>query len=342
MKLRNFLILLIVLLLLGGVAAFVGYNTIYGDNVNHTGEYKILFINPDDGFEDVATSLEKDSLIASRSQFELVALLMSYKNNVKPGRYRIYEHSSYRSLISDLRSGRQDPVNLTINNVRTLSELAGKLTQNIKVDSIEMLKYLNAEEITVKYKISKDEKMTLFIPNTYQVYWNTEPSALVERLAMEHDRFWKGERAEKAKKLGLSASEVYILASIVDKESIQKDEKPRIAGVYLNRLDKGILLQADPTVIFAVGDFNLRRVLNKHLEFDHPYNTYKYPGLPPGPIGMASISGIDSVLDREDHDYLYFCAKPESNGEHAFAKTLSGHNRNAAVYRRWLNQRGIR
>ena len=342
MKKKIFIGVLLVLIAVAGILAFLGNNIIYGEHVNRNGQDKIFYIDNSDNFDDVVSTLDSQKLIDSRSNFELVSRLMSYQKSVKPGRYKIQANSSYRSLISDLRSGNQDPVKLTINNVRTLDELAGKIARNVIIDSIEMLRFLESDTITNSYNITNDEKMTLFIPNTYQVYWNTSPKLLVDRLVKEHSKFWNEERSAKAKKLDLTTSEVYTLASIVDKESIQQDEKPRIAGVYLNRIEKGIPLQADPTVIFAVGDFTLRRVLNKHLEIDHPYNTYKNPGLPPGPIGMATISGIESVLDREEHDFLYFCAKPESNGEHAFAKTLSGHNRNAAIYRSWLNQRGIR
>ena len=342
MKTKIFIGVLLGLIAVASILAIFGNNIIYGEHVNRNGQDKIFYIGNSDNFDNVVSALDYQKLIDSRSNFELVSRLMSYQKSVKPGRYKIQANSSYRSLILDLRSGKQDPVKLTINNVRTLDELASKLAQNIVVDSIEMLRFLESDTITNSYNITNDEKMTLFIPNTYQVYWNTSPKLLVDRLVNEHDKFWNEERSVKAKKLDLTTSEVYTLASIVDKESIQQNEKPRIAGVYLNRLEKGIPLQADPTVIYAVGDFTLRRVLNKHLEIDHPYNTYKNSGLPPGPIGMATISGIESVLDREEHDFLYFCAKPASNGEHAFAKTLSGHNRNAAIYRSWLNQQGIR
>jgi UPF0755 protein len=199
------------------------------------------------------------------------------------------------------------------------------------------------QEVLSELGYTPENIMSLFIPNTYQVYWNTSPQNLLKRLQVENDAFWaKKNRREKAKSLGLSTQEVYTLASIVEKESLVMDEKPIIAGVYLNRLKKGMLLQADPTVVFAVGDFSIQRVLNKHLAIDSPYNTYKNVGLPPGPICMPSISSIDGVLNAEKHNYIFFCAKPNSGGRHAFANTLAGHNRNAAIYRNWLQANQIR
>ena len=183
--------------------------------------------------------------------------------------------------------------------------------------------------------------MTLFIPNTYELFWNTSPKKLVERMATEHDKFYDKLRKEKMKALELSSEEVYTLASIVQKETLVSAEKPRVAGVYINRLKRGQLLQADPTVVFASGEFGLRRVLNKHLAIDSPYNTYKYEGLPPGPIAMPDITTIDAVLNYEKHKYLYFCASPDNSGKHLFAKTLVQHNRNADKYRAYLNKRRI-
>ena len=183
--------------------------------------------------------------------------------------------------------------------------------------------------------------MSLFIPNTYRIFWNISPEDFIARMQTEHTNFWNEQRMQKLNRIGLTKDQCYTLASIVQKESNLASEKPRIAGVYLNRLNRNMLLQADPTVVFAVGDFEIRRVLNRHLEIDSPYNTYKYAGLPPGPIAMPDISSIDAVLDAEDHNYLYFCVKPGNTFEHAFASSLTQHNQNARRYQRWLNSNRI-
>ncbi|HFB99774.1 MAG TPA: endolytic transglycosylase MltG, partial [Phaeodactylibacter sp.] len=198
------------------------------------------------------------------------------------------------------------------------------------------------QEFINKLGFKKETLISLFIPNTYEFFWNTNAKQFFEKMKKEQGIFWKkNNREKKAADLNMTKAEVYTLASIVERETNQNDEKKRIAGVYLNRLKKGILLQADPTVVFATRDFAARRVLNRHINFDSPYNTYKYAGLPPGPISMASISSIDAVLNAEKHSYLYFCAKPDNSGHHAFAKTLAGHNRNANKFRNWLNKQRI-
>ena len=211
------------------------------------------------------------------------------------------------------------------------------------MDSLALSDYLLKEETLAELGFTRENIISLFIPNTYEVWWNSSPEALIKRLKAEHEKWWSNKsRLDKIKELGLSPSEAYTLASIVDKESNLNKEKPRVAGVYYNRIQKGIPLQADPTVVFATGQYDLRRVLNKHLEIDSPYNTYKYRGLPPGPIYMASIDGLNAVINLENHDYLYFCAAPGYGSEHLFAKTLTQHNINARKFHRWLNQQGIR
>jgi UPF0755 protein len=199
------------------------------------------------------------------------------------------------------------------------------------------------EAFWAEHDYELETAMSAFIPNTYQIYWNTSPKAVLLRMIEEHDKFWdKENRRAKAEAMGYTPKEVYTLASIVETESQHKPERPRIAGVYINRLDRGIPLQADPSIVFALGDFSLKRILKKHLQVDSPYNTYKNAGLPPGPIYMSSISSIDAVLNYEEHDYLYFCAKPDFSRTHNFAKTLSAHNVNARNFHKWLNKRGVR
>jgi UPF0755 protein len=287
-------------------------------------------------------TLAENGLIMDEEGFRWVAEKMKYGDgSVKPGRYAIRPGMSNRALVGLLRSGRQEPVQITIRAVRNLEMLAGLAGRGLEFDSTALIRYIRDEWLP-NAPYTKENALTLFIPNTYEFYWNTPPRQFVARMQREHDKFWNGKRTELARQLGLSPAEVYTLASIVERETQHADEKPRIAGVYRNRLEKGMLLQADPTVIFAQNDFTLRRVLKKHLEIDSPYNTYKYTGLPPGPIYMPTIQTIDATLNAEDHQYIYFCVNPEKPGTHAFASTLNAHLRNARRYQQWANNNGIR
>ena len=260
---------------------------------------------------------------------------------IKPGKYSLNEGNNNLDLIRQLRSGNQVPVKVVFNNIRTLDRLAGKVSEYIETDSFALLDAFMDPNVQSSYELNEETMMTLFIPNTYEFFWNTSEKGFLDRMKKERDAFWNQERLQKAQDRQMTPEEVYTLASIVEKETNVKSERPTMAGVYLNRLEQGIPLQADPTVVFAVGDFTIKRVLNRHLEIDSPYNTYKNTGLPPGPISMASISSIDAVLNAESHDYIFFCAKPGNSGQHAFAKTLAQHNRNARKYQRWLNSQGI-
>ena len=229
-----------------------------------------------------------------------------------------------------------------MNNTRTLADIAEKITENIEVSQFEFLMLLNRPETQSKYGFDKETIRTLFIPNTYNVWWDISEEELLTRMAKEYKSFWNGERVAKAKQIGLSQSEVSTLASIVYSETKKADEAPKVAGVYVNRIKKGMLLQADPTLVFALGDFTIKRVLNVHKEIESPYNTYKYTGLPPGPIITPPITYLDAVLNYSKHGYIFFCAKPDYSGYHAFAKTNSQHNVNARKYYAFLNKEGIR
>jgi UPF0755 protein len=221
--------------------------------------------------------------------------------------------------------------------------VAAKAARFIEPDSLAIVTLLQDEAYLDSIGYSRETLQSIFIPNTYQFFWNTSPRGFVERMLKEHDRFWsKNRRRAKAERLGLTPEEVYTLASIIEKETLNNDEKKRMAGVYLNRLQRGMLLQADPTAVFATRDFDTPRVLYYHTEFDSPYNTYRYPGLPPGPIAMASIASIDGVLNAEDHDYIFFCARGDGSGYHNFAETMAGHSRNIRVYQENLRKRGLR
>lgn len=332
-------IVILILLLLGGGLAAYGYHVIYGRNITVPQKDYVLNIpNNIQSVNQLAKLLEKEQLLTSPTEFELVANQMKFQ--VKQGKYTIPNNvHTYRHLIRTLK-GNQLATKVTFHNFRVKEQLAGYLSQKIPTDSLEIARLLNDEDFTAQYGYTPQTIMAMFIPNTYEVYWDYTPKEFFDRMQKEHKRFWNEERLKKAAALELSTTEVYTLASIVECESQYKPERPRIAGVYLNRLRKpGWKLEADPTVVFAVGDFSLKRVLNVHLEMDSPYNTYKYDGLPPGPIYMASINAIDAVLNYETHNYMFFCAKPPEEGApttHAFAKSLNQHLRNAKKYWRWL------
>ncbi len=241
-----------------------------------------------------------------------------------------------------LRSGAQTPVKITFNNVRTKAELAGKISKQTEADSLTVLNLLNDDTFLSGFGLTPITAISIFIPNTYEVYWNTPAKSLIKRMHNEYKKFWTKKRKQKAKKINLSPFEVSILASIVQAEQAKhNDEKPTIAGLYLNRIRKGMPLESCPTLIYAMGDFSISRVLTKDKEIDSPYNTYKYKGIPPGPIFMPDVSAIDAVLNAQKHKYLYFVANVKKFGYHKFAKTLSQHNSNRQEYVRWINSVGI-
>ncbi len=297
----------------------------------------LLYIPTGSNYEDVIDSLKSKDILHSISFFERAATLLSYDDRIKSGRYEIKEGATYRGVIEMLRRGGQIPVRLTFNNIRTLDQLAGKITANIELDSISMLNALKSDTIQSMYHFDSTTFISMFLPNTYEVYWNTTAESLIERMNREYNKFWNDERVAKLDSIGMTKIEAITLASIVYEETKMGDELSTVAGVYVNRLNIGMPLQADPTVKFAVGDFTLKRILNIHLSVESPYNTYKYRGLPPGPVCMPSIKAIDGVLDYKRHKYLYFCAAPDFSGYHKFASNLSEHNRNAREYHRKLN-----
>jgi UPF0755 protein len=285
--------------------------------------------------------LEAKQVVADRKAFDWLARKKNYPANVKPGRYRVSRGLNNNDLINKLRSGEQEPLMLQFNNIRTLADLAGRISGQIEPDSLSLLMHLLNPEVAESYGFTIQEFPAMFIPNSYEFYWTSSEKQFTNRMKQEYTAFWSKGRQEKAEKAGLSRVEVSTLASLVDQESLHNEENPTIAGVFINRLKAGIPLQSDPTVIFAWKDFTMRRVLNKHKEIDSPYNTYKYKGLPPGPICIPSISAIDAVLNYERHNYLYFCAKPDFSGYHNFARNLSQHNENARLYQQALNRRKI-
>jgi len=330
--------------MLGLLTGYRAYRMIQSPNVS-IGESSIFFLVPSGtDFDQLVTGLRSDSILKDESSFVQVSKWMKFRDtNIKPGRYRIDPEWSNRQLISVFRSGLQTPINVVINNARTIEDVAGKISDYLEPDSIDFLNTFKDSNSIAKLGFSPITLMCVFIPNTYEMFWNTTPEKFLDRMVIEHNLFWaRNNRSLKADSINLTPKQVYTLASIVEKETLTSFEKPIVAGLYLNRLRLGMPLQADPTIVFAVGDFFLQRILNKHLEIDSPFNTYRYGGLPPGPICMPSVKSIDAVLDPKDHDYLYMCAQPGNNGLHAFARNLREHNENAVKYRSWLNERGIR
>jgi len=277
----------------------------------------------------------------NEKMFKWVAKKKNYPNTVKAGKYQVNSKWGLVKLIDHLRAGKQEPIRLTINNIRTKEELAGRVSQYLEVDSLTLLNALASSTKAEEFGFTKESFPSMFLANTYEMYWNTTADDFLGRMKKEYDRFWTPENLAKANALNLNKHEVITLASIVEEETKKKEEMPIVAGLYLNRVRKDWPLEADPTLKFALGDFSIKRVLNIHKETDSPYNTYKNAGLPPGPIRIPELYAIDAVLNPADHDYMFMCAKADFSGYHAFARTLSEHNTNARKYQNALNQRGI-
>ena len=327
------------LLIIGCIGLWSAYLVMFAPNVQKDG---FLYIPTGSGFQNVQDSLKTQDFLKNQTTFNFWQGAKSYQNYVKPGRYELRKGMTNRQLVNILRSGRQTPVKLTFNNIRTLNQLASRVSTQIEADSASLMNAFFNPEFLEKHQLSEREIKAIFIPNTYEIWWTTNALQFVERMQKEHEKFWNDERQTKAKNKNLTPIEVSILASIVEEESRKNDEKPIVASVYLNRLRTGMLLQADPTVKYGLGDFELRRILNVHLQHDSPYNTYIYKGLPPGPICFPSIVSLDAVLNAANTEYLFFCARADFSGYHAFAKTYAEHLRNARAYHEELNRRQIK
>ena len=306
---KIFILSVVIITILLSSFTFYFYQVLYAPNFLVEKESKHLFIPSGASFEDVQKIVYDEHFVNDPVAFGMLAKFMKYNNLVKPGKFLIEKNSNNLEVIRKLRSGDQVPVRITFNNSRVLSDVAEKLTANIELDAEEFLNFINSEVIARKYNFDLETFRCMFIPNTYEVYWTITNEDLVDRLYNEYTRFWNSERISKALEIGLTPVEVSVLASIVQAEVSHHDESPVVAGLYLNRLHRNMPLQADPTLIYAVGDFTIKRVLNIHKEIDSPYNTYKYAGLPPGPINFPSIISIDAVLNYNKHNYIYMCAK---------------------------------
>ena len=321
----------------GAVVAVTGIVQFKGDAV---GERYELFVSARASYDELTDSLMPR--IGHRAAFRCYARRIGLSETFKPGHYLLEPGMSVIEVARMLKLGMQTPVRVTINNVRIPAQLARKLALQIDADSAAVMRALTSKELAAEVGFDSVTLFSMFIPDTYEFYWTVTPEELVKRMKREYDGFWTPERDAKRKRSGLSRLEVMTLASIVYEETRKTDEMPRIAGVYVNRLRKGIPLQADPTVKYAMQDFGLRRILYRHLKYPSPYNTYINKGLPPSPICMPGKNAIDAVLGFEQHDYIFFCARPTFDGYHNFAKTLREHNANARAYSAELNRRKIK
>ena len=340
MKLKTFVITVIIIIVLSGLfVIYKAYTIFYKSNVHLNrirSEY--IYIPTGADYQKVRTLLIEAKYLSDIKTFDWLSEFKNYKNHIKPGKYRLNAGMNNNELLNMLKSGRQEPVNLVFNNVRTKYQLAGKIAKQLEADSLSIINILDDTEYVHKSGFTPENSIVVFIPNTYEIYWTTSAKQLFERMNKEFIKFWNNNRKEKAEKAGLSTVEVEILASIVQEETTQYNEMSVIAGLYINRLHRRMNLEADPTVKFAIGDFSIKRILKRHLEFDSPYNTYKNNGLPPGPICLPNPKVIDYVLDFEKHNYIHMCAKEDFSGYHNFAETSAEHTANARKYQNALNK----
>lgn len=326
--------------LIAGVAVYIAYR-VFGPNTKAFGDKKYFYVRTGSSYSDVLDGLEAQEVIRSRNSFDWVARELGYPTRVKAGRYQIKRGMSNFEIVKLLRSGRQAPVQLVITKIRTKDDFVRKICNNLEADSTTLRVLMQDQIYLRQFGLDSNTVMCAIMPNTYEYYWNTSAETAFTKLEKAREDFWTEERKTKARNLGLSMNEVTILAAIVEEETNKNDEKPLVSSVYLNRYRKGMRLQADPTVKFALQDFALKRIRENHTLFDSPYNTYRYTGLPPGPICTPSTKTLDAVLNTPDTDYLYFCARSDFSGYHAFASSYKEHLQNAHKYQAALNNLGL-
>lgn len=338
---KKFIIALVALVIIALAGTLVFYYLRYfGPSVTDNEEY--LYIHTGDKFDDVYKTIREKRMVKDSSYFLWAAQNMKYIGRVKPGRYRLKPGMSNRALINMLASGTQEPVNFSFHNIRLKEQFAAFAGKKLEPDSASIIRLLDSTTFLQQYGFTPENVYVAFMPDTYQVYWNTTPENLFTKMYKHYDAFWTKERLSKAAALGLTRVQVSILASIVDAEALHDDEMPTIAGLYLNRLKKGIKLEADPTVIFAMKDFTIQRVLSRYLSVPSPYNTYANTGLPPGPIMMPSVNAVNAVLDYKPSEYVFMCAKEDFSGYHNFATNRADHEKNARKFQQALNERHIK
>ena len=340
MSKKKILIPLIVFSTLLSTSSVYIYQMLFSPNFLINQPDKMILIKDDTNFKELTNQLIEDTLLNDVISFSFLSKIMKYSDNVKQGAYRVKMNMSNYDLISMLRAGNQTPINITFSYSRKINDLAQKISQKLKMSEKDLMDFINKNGFD-NYGFDNQNIIGMFLPDTYEVYWDITPENLLDKMKKEYDKFWNSERTKKLERINLSKNEVITLASIVASETNKIDEADRIAGVYINRLKKNMLLQADPTLIYAANDFSIRRVLNKHKKIKSPYNTYRNKGLPPGPIRLSPKKYIDAVLNYEDHRFIFFCAKDDFSGYHEFAITLSEHNKNARKFQRALNKRNI-
>ncbi len=342
MKNKKLLLIIIGIVVVAGIG--IGgyiYNAVFSINTTKDGH---VYIATGSSFEEVQEAI--NPFLSNPKSFERIATRKNYPNVIKPGRYKITEGLNNNELVNLLRSGQQEPITVSFNNQDHLKGLAGRIATQIEADSSSLVKAFNDAAFQKQEGFNQQTAIAMYLPNSYEFYWNTSAEKFRDRMLKEYRKFWTDSRIAAAKQQGLTPNEVSTLASIVHKETALNSERPTVAGLYLNRLKDKWPLQADPTIIFALKEqygenYIVKRVLNKDLLIDSPYNTYKNGGLPPGPIGMADMSAINAVLKPENHNYYYMCASIEQFGAHEFASSLAQHNKNARKYQNWLSKQGV-
>jgi UPF0755 protein len=340
-KYRNRVIVVIGMLLFVSFS-FYFYQILFAPNFQYRKEDRYLYIRKNANFKEVLDSLTQNEMIGDVKSFAFIAKLVGYQDHVRPGRYLIKKDRNNIQVVRMLRNGSQAPVALTFNNIRLKEDLAEKIGSKLAFSADTLYAYINDPKMAARYGFDTNTFMSMFIPNTYEVYWDIEPLVFFDKMHKEYQKFWSADRLKKAKEIGFTPLQVSVIASIVEAETNQKSEKRRIAGLYINRLLIDMPLQADPTVKFALRDFSIKRIYQGHTKIDSPYNTYMYKGLPPGPIDLPSIESIDAVLNYERNKFLYFCASPTRIGFHDFTENYNDHVNNANRYRGYLDQEEIR
>ena len=338
---KKILAILLVLCVLAGLAGYVFYRAFYYPSVRFAEKSRVIFIHTGDKFDDVMYTLISRRIVRSPRAFKMLAGMKGYKTRIKPGRYRIMNHISNSELLEELMSGNQEPETISLFNLRTKREVVDILFSKMETDSATIVRGFSDSALK-KYGFTTSTVIAMFFPGTYQMLWTDTPDAFLERMHKIYKDFWTPERRKQAAAIPLTPMQVSILASIVQAEQGQnEDEKPVIAGLYINRIKKGIHLQSDPTLIYARGDFSITRVLDIDKNINSPYNTYMYTGLPPGPINMPAASSIDAVLHYQKNDYIYMCAESDFSGRHHFSKTMKEQEEYAVKYQKALNKRSI-
>jgi len=338
-----FITLCSILLIVFGIGGCLFYKVIYQPNVfTDNKKSQFIYIPTNSDFKEVLNILNQQHILINSTTFEWLASLKKYTNAIKPGKYRVLANMSNNKLINLLHAGIQEPINISLTGIRNKEQFIKKVSTKLEADSIAMKGLVGSKAILAQYQMTAENSLTLIIPKIYTFYWNTSAEQFIEKITKEYELFWTIERSNKAKLIGLTLPEITILASIVQCEQTRyNDEKSIIAGLYINRLRKDMLLQSDPTLIAAIGDYSITRVLNIDKEIDSPYNTYKYKGLPPGPICIADTSSIDAVLNYDKNNYIYMCAKEDFSGKHNFAINYKQHCLNAIKYRKELDKKSI-